>query len=1165
MYNTQFVHLRIHSDYSLIDGLSKPDKLVQHVSNLNFPAMAITDFGNFYGIIKFYKSAYLAGIKPIIGVDVNIRSNIFPNKLTKLTLFAANNQGYYNLIILISMSYQKGYKNSILSVYIEQEWLLKYKNGLIILSGGIFGDLGMSLLTNNNKLIFNCISFYKKYFPDNYYIELTRTNRINEDIYCKKAVLIALKTHIPVVATNDVRFINKEDFDAHNVRVAVQKGISINSAYLLQEYTCEQYLKTEDEMCKLFSDIPQALFNTVELAKRCNVTIRLGEYFLPQFPTGKMNTKNFLILKSKAGLEKRLKIIYPDKNLRILKRKKYDLRLDNELNVINKMGFPGYFLIVMEFIQWSKNNNIPVGPGRGSGAGSLVAYALNITELDPLSFDLLFERFLNSERISLPDLDIDFCIQKRDQVIEHVASIYGRDSVSQIITFGTMTARAVIKDVGRTLGYPYGFLNRVSKLIPLDLRITLDKALSTCSELNNLYKINPDVKILINIAKKLEGVTRNISKHAGGVVISPTKIINFSPLYYDETGNNQVTQFDKNDIENVGLLKFDFLGLRTLTIIHSAVKMINNNYYNQEKNNYVDINLISLNDKKCFNYLQKAKTTAVFQLESTGMKDLIKRLKPDTFEDIIALVALFRPGPLQSGMVDNFINRKHGLEKIYFPDKKWQHILLKPILESTYGVILYQEQVMKIAQVLAGYTLGHADIFRRAMGKKNPEEMSRQRSIFQAGAQKNGINSNLSIKIFDLLEKFAGYGFNKSHSAAYALVSYQTLWLKVNYPSEFLSSAMNSEIDNTNKLMILIDEVFTIGIVVLPPDVNYSEFYFYVNQKKEIIYGLGAIKGIGKNIILSILESRKKFGKFNDIFDFCLRLDSKKITRRILLKLIMSGSFDSFNIHRSALVDILNNVIYATKQYIIEKTNKQNNIFGNIHYEFQKITKSIIQSSSTWSEKQKLNFEKETLGIYLTGHPINEYLYELLHYTRGFRIKDVFLIIRNKTSCIIAGIVTDIKKKITKNNDNFYILQIDDKSHRIEVIIFSNLIKKYHNLLFKDNILIIKGYVVIDKVANYYKIIAVHIINLDTARQKYVKKIVLFLNIEMNELFLSKLYKILEKYVGGPIPIYISYQNKKKVFLKFPLNIQWCVFPNEKLISDINIMKDIKKIQFDFK
>lgn len=716
MAEPRFVHLHIHSDFSMLDGLQKIKPLVARAAENNMVAMAITDQMNQSGLVRFYGDAHSKGIKPIIGVDFWVQSEELGDELFHLIGLAMNNEGQQNLIQLISKGFLRGHIQG--RAVIDKAWLAEHATGVILLSGGRDGDIGKFLLKGNQAMVERCTAFYQQHFPERFYLELIRTGRLDEETYLHMAVELAIQQDLPVVATNDVVFLNKDDFDAHEIRVAIHDGYTLDDARRPKRYSNQQYMRTQDEMCELFKDIPEALANSVEIAKRCNVTVRLGEYFLPQFPTGDMTTEDFLVMKSKEGLEERLAFLFPDPAERAEKRIAYDERLDIELKVINQMGFPGYFLIVMEFIQWSKDNDIPVGPGRGSGAGSLVAYALKITDLDPLALDLLFERFLNPERVSMPDFDVDFCMDRRDEVIDHVAQMYGREAVSQIITFGTMAAKAVVRDVGRVLGHPYGFVDRISKLIPPDPGMTLAKAFDVEPKLVELYEQDEEVKALIDMARKLEGVTRNAGKHAGGVVIAPTKITDFAPLYCDDQGLQPVTQFDKNDVEYAGLVKFDFLGLRTLTIIKWALDMINPRLKTEGKPP-VDIAAIPLDDPTSFKILKNSETTAVFQLESRGMKDLIKRLQPDCFEDMIALVALFRPGPLQSGMVDNFIDRKHGREAISYPDIQWQHDSLQPILEPTYGIILYQEQVMQIAQTLAGYTLGGADMLRRAMGKKN--------------------------------------------------------------------------------------------------------------------------------------------------------------------------------------------------------------------------------------------------------------------------------------------------------------------------------------------------------------------------------------------------------------------------------------------------------------
>ncbi len=702
MSDPRFVHLRIHSDYSMIDGVAKVKPILGKVAELGMAAFALTDHTNFCGLVKFYSGCHDKGIKPIIGADFFMQVPGFEKEFCALTILAMDNEGYQNLTQLISHAYLRGEVHG--RVAIDQEWLLEYNKGILLLSGGREGDIGKALLKGNQGQVEQLVEFYQTHFADRYYLELLRTGRPDEERYLHMAVELAEQYQLPVVATNQVVFMQASDFDAHEIRVAIHDGFTLADPRRPKKYSADQYLKTEQEMCDLFEDIPEALANTVEIAKRCNVTVRLHEYFLPNFPTGDLSIEDFLVKVSVDGLEERLEFLFPDPQVRAEKRPEYDERLEIELKVINQMGFPGYFLIVMEFIQWGKDNGIPVGPGRGSGAGSLVAYALKITDLDPLEFDLLFERFLNPERVSMPDFDVDFCMDRRDEVIDHVAELYGRDAVSQIITFGTMAAKAVIRDVGRVLGHPYGFVDRISKMIPAEPGMTLAKAFEAEPGLQESYDGDEDVKDLIDMCRKLEGVTRNAGKHAGGVVISPTKITDFAPLYCDSEGKNPVTQFDKSDVETAGLVKFDFLGLRTLTIIDWALQMVNR--VRREKNlDDVDIAAIPLDDPASFRVLQRYETTAVFQLESRGMKDLIKRLQPDSFEDMIALVALFRPGPLQSGMVDNFIERKHGREEVSYPDSEYQHESLKTLLEPTYGIILYQEQVMQIAQVLAGYTL----------------------------------------------------------------------------------------------------------------------------------------------------------------------------------------------------------------------------------------------------------------------------------------------------------------------------------------------------------------------------------------------------------------------------------------------------------------------------
>ena len=1157
MAEPRFIHLNIHSDYSMIDGLAKTGPLVKKVASMNMPAMAITDFTNLCGLVKFYGSAHGAGVKPIVGADFLMESELLGDELASLTILARNNTGYQNLTLLISEAYQKGYGS--LGPTIQRDWLVNHKEGLIILSGGRKGDVGKFLLRGNNVLVEQALEFWQTHFPDSFYLELIRTGRQDEESYLHAAVQLATEKSLPVVATNDVRFISSEDFDAHEIRVAIHDGYTLADPKRPKLYSPQQYLRSEDEMCELFADIPEALQNSVEIAKRCNVTIRLGEYFLPQFPTGDMSTEDYLVKRSKEG-EERLAFLFPDPEVRAQRRPEYDERLDIELKVINQMGFPGYFLIVMEFIQWSKDNNVPVGPGRGSGAGSLVAYSLKITDLDPLEFDLLFERFLNPERVSMPDFDVDFCMEKRDRVIDHVAEMYGRDAVSQIITFGTMAAKAVIRDVGRVLGHPYGFVDRISKLVPPDPGMTLEKAFAAEPQLGEVYEADEEVRALIDMARILEGVTRNAGKHAGGVVIAPTKITDFAPLYCDPEGNNPVTQFDKNDVEYAGLVKFDFLGLRTLTIIDWALGMINPR--NEKKGKPpVDIAAIPLDDQKSFDMLQRSETTAVFQLESRGMKDLIKRLRPDSFEDMIALVALFRPGPLQSGMVDNFIDRKHGREAISYPDVEWQHESLQPVLEPTYGIILYQEQVMQIAQVLAGYTLGGADMLRRAMGKKKPEEMAKQRSVFEEGAVKNGVDAELSMKIFDLVEKFAGYGFNKSHSAAYALVSYQTLWLKAHYPAEFMAAVMTADMDNTEKVVGLVDVCWRMGLKVLPPDINSGLYHFHVNDEGEIVYGIGAIKGVGEGPIEAILEARKD-GYFKDIFDLCARTDTKKLNRRVMEKLIMSGAFDRLGPHRAALMSSLEDALKAADQHAKAEAIGQADMFGVLAEAPEQVERSYANIPK-WQDEIILEGERETLGLYLTGHPINRYLKEIERYTHGLRLKDVNPTPRGQMTTVV-GLVLASKVITTKRGNRIGVCTLDDRSGRLEIMLFSDALERYQHLLEQDRILIASGQVSFDDFSGGLKMVVRELLDISEAREKYARGLAISLTDgQIDEQLLHRLRGALEPHRSGTIPVHLYYQ-KDDARARMRFGATWRVTPTDTLLTDLRTLLGNEQVELEF-
>ncbi|SJN55095.1 DNA polymerase III subunit alpha [Vibrio ruber DSM 16370] len=1158
MSDPKFIHLRVHSDFSMIDGLSKVPPLVKKVAEMGMPAMALTDFTNLCGLVKFYSTAHNCGVKPIIGADFSVRSQAFGDDLTRLTLLAADNTGYKNLTWLISQAYLRGHIQH--QPVIDQEWLAEHSEGLIVLSGGKNGDIGQALLKGNQKLVEQYVDFYQTHFPDRFYLELIRTGRLDEETYLHFAIELAEQYDLPVVATNEVVFLSRDLFEAHEIRVAIHDGYTMDDPRRPKHYSEQQYLRSEDEMCELFKDIPEALQNTVEIAKRCNVTVRLGEYFLPNFPTEGMNIDDFLVKKSQEGLEERLEFLFPEPQVRLEKRPAYDERLQIELDVINQMGFPGYFLIVMEFIQWSKDNDIPVGPGRGSGAGSLVAYALKITDLDPLEYDLLFERFLNPERVSMPDFDVDFCMDKRDRVIEHVAEMYGRDAVSQIITFGTMAAKAVIRDVGRVLGHPFGFVDRISKLVPPDPGMTLEKAFKAEPALQELYDADEEVRELIDKCRILEGCTRNAGKHAGGVVISPTTITDFSPIYCDPEGHYPVTQFDKNDVETAGLVKFDFLGLRTLTIIDWALGLINPRLEKRGEPP-VRIEAIPLADPQSFRNLQNSETTAVFQLESRGMKDLIKRLQPDCFEDIIALVALFRPGPLQSGMVDNFIDRKHGREPISYPDEKWQHESLKEILEPTYGIILYQEQVMQIAQVLAGYTLGGADMLRRAMGKKKPEEMAKQRAIFEQGAVNNGIDGELAIKIFDLVEKFAGYGFNKSHSAAYALVSYQTLWLKTHYPAEFMAAVMTADMDNTEKVVGLVDECIRMNLTVLPPDINSGLYRFNVDDQGAIVYGIGAIKGVGEGPIDAILEARNAGGHFKDLFDFCARVDLKRVNKRVIEKLIYAGALDRLGPHRAAMMASLDDAVKAASQHRQAESFGQTDMFGVLTDAPEAVEQRYTQVPP-WPEKVWLEGERDTLGLYLTGHPVNAYLKELNYYT-DCRLKDVTPTRRDQ-SLKVAGLVIAARVMTTKRGSRIGILTLDDRSSRLEAMLFSDALEQYAELLEKDKILVLNGQVSFDDFSGGLKMTVREVMDLDSAREKYAKSLSLSITqTQIDEPFFERFSRILEPHRSGSVPIHIYYQ-RADARAKLTLGTEWRVTPNDTLLDELKQLLGPGQVELEF-
>jgi len=1100
-----------------------------------------------------------AGIKPICGADLWLAGADPEAPLSRICFLAMDAKGYRNLTELISRGWTDGQRNGL--VILQREWIAPASEGLIALSAGKEGDIGMALLSGRDEEAQALLQDWMGMFPERFYVEVQRTNRARDEEYVHAAVALADKLGAPLVATNDVRFIKQADFDAHETRVCIGEGWTLDDPRRPRGYSDQQYLKSSEEMAELFSDLPDAIANTVEIAKRCNIQVQLGKHFLPDFPTPNgMGIDDYLRLVSHEGLEERLAVLWPKDTTPNYeeKRQVYLDRLKFELDIIIQMGFPGYFLIVMDFIKWAKNNGVPVGPGRGSGAGSLVAYVLKITDLDPLAYDLLFERFLNPERVSMPDFDVDFCMDGRDRVIEYVADAYGRNAVSQIITFGTMAAKAVVRDVARVQGKSYGLADRLSKMIPFEVGMTLEKAYEQEEILRDFLKGDEDAREIWDMALKLEGVTRGTGKHAGGVVIAPTKLTDFSPIACDEEGGGLVTQFDKDDVEAAGLVKFDFLGLRTLTIIKWAMEIINRE---QAKKNLPDLNIdfIPLDDRKTYELLQKAETTAVFQLESRGMKELIKKLKPDCLEDLIALVALFRPGPLQSGMVDDFINRKHGRAELAYPHPDYQYEGLQPVLAPTYGIILYQEQVMQIAQVMAGYTLGGADMLRRAMGKKKPEEMAKQRGGFIEGCANNGIDADLAGNIFDLVEKFAGYGFNKSHSAAYGLVSYQTAWLKTHFPAPFMAAVLSADMHNTDKVVVLVEEVRSMKLRLDAPDVNFSDFKFTVNNDGRIVYGLGAIKGVGEGPVEAIVEARAQGGPFKDLFDFCERIDLKRVNKRTLDALVRSGALDrlgphfhdeikayqaNIDINRATLLSALGEAIKAAEQAAHTADSGHVDLFGSMFDEVEVDVYANHRKVRELTLKERLKGEKDTLGLYLTGHPIDEYEAEIRRFARQ-RIIDLK---PSRETQTVAGMIIALRVMKNKKGDKMGFVTLDDRSGRIEASLFADSFMAAQSLLQADAMVVVEGEVSNDDFSGGLRLRVKQVMTMEDARTKLAESLRLKVAHEaLKGDRLKWLGELITRHRGA-CPITLEYTGSDaKAMLQF--GEQWSIDPADGLIQ----------------
>ena len=1086
--NTNFVHLRLHSEYSIVDGAVRIDDAIAAVVKDQMGALALTDLSNVFGLVKFYQAARKEGIKPIIGSDVWITNTEDRDKPFRLQLLVKNHQGYLNLCeLLTKASLTNQFKGR---SEVDETWFKHHAEGLIALSGARLGDVGQYLLAGQHAEATACAKKWANYFKDSFYIELQRAGHPQDEAHLHEAVHLANELQLPVVATHSIQFMKPSDFRAHEARVCIAEGEVLGNPKRAKKFTPDQYFKTQAEMQTLFADLPAAITNSVEIAKRCNLSLTLGKPQLPDFPVPKgMTLDDYLMEKAMEGLSKHLLHLYPDETEREKQRPSYEVRLKFEVRTISQMGFPGYFLIVADFINWAKNNGVPVGPGRGSGAGSLVAYSLGITDLDPLRYNLLFERFLNPERVSMPDFDIDFCQHGRDRVIAYVKEKYGKDAVSQIATFGTMAARAAIRDVGRVLEQPYGFVDGISKLIPNKpgQQVTIEQAKKEEKLLAERESREEEVKQLLGLAQQLEGMTRNVGMHAGGVLIAPGKLTDFCPLYTQGSKDGKegsdsgvVSQFDKDDVEAVGLVKFDFLGLTTLTILDWAEKFIHQLY--PEKKDW-RIGQVPLNDPAAFEILKNANTVAVFQLESRGMQGMLREAKPDRFEDIIALVALYRPGPMD--LIPSFIARKHGKEQVHYPDPR-----VEPVLRETYGIMVYQEQVMQMAQIIGGYSLGGADLLRRAMGKKKPEEMAEHRQLFRDGAGKSGLKADKADETFDLMEKFAGYGFNKSHAAAYALLAYHTAWLKAHYPAEFIAANMSLAMDDTDKVKILYEDALTNKIKILPPDVNTSVYRFMPSredpQNKEqaatmIRYGLGAIRGSGEGAIEQIIQARAN-GPFKDLFDFCSRLDRRVVNRRTMEALIRAGAFDSLYggyDSRATLLASLPRAMEAADQ--ADASAQQVSLFDMAGSSDEH--KPELIKEDAWFEKRRLQEEKAALGLYLTGHLFDAYRDEASHFVRT-KLNQV----TEGKDRLIAGIMTSTRSMMGPRG-KLMIATIDDGSAQLEMTIYSELFEPNRHWLKEDELIIAKVSITPDKFSGGMRVVADSIMDVTTARLKFARSL----------------------------------------------------------------------------
>ncbi|MCI1227406.1 DNA polymerase III subunit alpha [Kerstersia gyiorum] len=1145
---TPFVHLRVHSEFSVVDGIIRIPELVKQAAAFGQPAVALTDLANLFGLVKFYKTARGAGIKPVAGCDVWLNNDDDPDKPFRILLLVRNWHGYLQLCDLLTRAWLGNTQRG--RAQIRREWL-DGADGLIVLSGGRMGDIGQALEAGNPAAAEALARAWQARCPGSFYIELQRAGRDGDEAYVQAAMRLAAKIGLPVVATHPVQFLKRDDFQAHEARVCIAEGELLGNPRRVRRFSDSQYLQSSEEMAQRFADVPAALANTVEIARRCNLVMTLGEPQLPNFPTPDgISLDDYLVQLSREGLEKRLAFLFPDEAQRARARPVYDERLERECRTIIQMGFPGYFLIVADFINWGKGNGVPVGPGRGSGAGSLVAYSLGITDLDPIRYDLLFERFLNPERVSMPDFDVDFCQDNRERVIEYVKERYGRDAVSQIATFGTLGAKAVVRDAGRVLDMPYMFCDGLSKMIPFNPADpwTLERTLENEPAFRERYEQEEEVRALVDLARPLEGLTRNIGMHAGGVLIAPGKLTDFCPLYCQPGSETSVvSQYDKDDVEAVGLVKFDFLGLRNLTILDWAVRYVRQ--FNPTMRDF-DVMALPLDDGNAYRLLCEGNTTAVFQLESRGMKELLKKLRPSNFEDVIAMLALYRPGPLESGMVDDFVDRKHGRADVdYF------HPDLESTLKSTYGVIVYQEQVMLISQIIGGYSLGGADLLRRAMGKKKPEEMAKHRELFEKGAVEKGYDADLAVKLFDLMEKFAGYGFNKSHSAAYALISYQTAWLKHYHPAEFLAATLSSDMDDTDKVQIFVRDALDNGVKVLPPDVNASAFRFepvedeYTAQGKPprtMRYGLGAVKGTGQGAVEEILRVRQS-GPFRDLFDFCRRIDRHTVNRRTIEALIRAGAFDGLDDNRAALLASVPLAMEAADQ--AARSADQVSLFGDDDAAI--VVAGELAKVPPWDLRTRLTEEKAALGFFFSGHLFDAWRDEV----RRFVPTPLTRIGPSRELQWLAGALSSVRTQLTRRGKMLFAV-LDDGTAQLEVSVFNELYEQNRNRLREDQLLIVQGKVSHDDYSGGTRIVAESLFDLQAARETRAQA--LRLTLPADKADAAALRRVLNPFRAEPengvpgVPVEIFYQRHDATAL-IRLGESWRVRMADQMFDNLAV------------